>query len=174
MISGRKMLSLVVIIEDNIWMPSSGELSFHFSQFDTLSRDDDHTIKHNNTQAVASDDIGSATPDQSSQSGVASKKCKGKKLNMRVKQIMLLNVEKLCYSSDVIMQCIVALVPPSMYLLREAIQKLEKYPEIFENRQLYHFATIHFQSLMNRVTFLSISEDKIVEWLMTNYMVSFN
>lgn len=170
----EKMFSLVVATGDNVWMPSSGELPSLFSQPDNVSEDDDPITEQNNTQAFANDDIGSATPGQSSQSGVNSKrKRKGKKLDMGVKQVMLSHVEKLCSSSDVIMQRVAApVVPPSIYLLREAIQELEKYPEIFEDRRIYHFATVHFQTPVNRVTFLSIPEDRRVEWLKTHYMNS--
>ncbi|KAK8962795.1 hypothetical protein KSP40_PGU020823 [Platanthera guangdongensis] len=171
-----KMFSLAVAIGDHVWMPSSGELPSLFSQHDTLSGDDEQTQEQNNPEAFASDDIGSATPGQTFHSGgVSKRKRKGKKLDMGVKKAMLSHIEKLRNSSDVLLQRVVApVVLPSVYLLREAIQELERYQEIFEDKQLYHFATIHFQTPVNRVTFLSILEDKLVEWLQTHYINSLN
>ncbi|KAK8952642.1 hypothetical protein KSP40_PGU003819 [Platanthera guangdongensis] len=170
------MFSLVVATGENVWMPSSGELPGIFSHANTLSEEaEDHINESNNTQTFANDDLDSTTPGQSSQSGATSKrKRKGKRHEMGTKQIMLAHVEKLFSSSEAIMQCVTApIIPPSIYLLREAIQELEKYPEIFEDRLLYHFATVHFQTPVNRVTFLSIPEDRRVEWLKTHYLNSY-
>ncbi|KAK8953577.1 hypothetical protein KSP40_PGU003817 [Platanthera guangdongensis] len=170
-----KMFSLVVATGENVWMPSSGELPGIFSHANTLSEEaEDHINESNNTQTFANEDLDSTTPRQSSQSGAASKrKRKGKGHEMGTKQIMLAHVEKLFSSSEAIMQHVTApIIPPSIYLLREAIQELEKYPEIFEDRLLYHFATVHFQTPVNRVTFLSIPEDRRVEWLKTHYLNS--
>ncbi|KAK8916030.1 hypothetical protein KSP39_PZI022474 [Platanthera zijinensis] len=170
-----KMFSLVVATGENVWMPSSGELPGIFSQPDTLSEEaDDHINESNNTQTFAHEDLDSATPGQSSQSGATSKrKRKGRRHEMGTKKVMLAHVEKLFSSSEAIMQRVTAPInPPSIYLLREAIQELEKYPEIFEDRLLYHFATVHFQTATNRVTFLSIPEERRVEWLKTHYMNS--
>ncbi|KAK8970134.1 hypothetical protein KSP40_PGU006301 [Platanthera guangdongensis] len=68
------MFSLVVATRENVWMPSSGELPAIFSQPDTLSEEaKDHINNSNNTQTFANEDLDSATPGQSSQSGAASK-----------------------------------------------------------------------------------------------------
>ncbi|KAK8954563.1 hypothetical protein KSP39_PZI002793 [Platanthera zijinensis] len=113
-------------------------------------------------------------PGQSSQSGVTqNRKRKGKRQEAGTKQIMLVHVDKLFSSSETIMQRVTTpIVPPSIYLVRGAIQELEKYPEIFEDCLLYHFATVHIHTPVNRVTFLSIPEDRRVEWLKTHYMNS--
>ncbi|KAK8971367.1 hypothetical protein KSP40_PGU019992 [Platanthera guangdongensis] len=157
------MFSLVVATGENVWLPSSGELPSLFSQPETVSEEvEDQINESNNTRVFASDDIESKTPGQSSQSGVASKrKRRGKRQEIGTKQVLLAHVEKLFSSSESIMQRVTSpVVPPSVYLLPEVIQELEKFPEIFEDRQLYHFATVHFQTPVNRVTFLSIPEDR--------------
>ncbi|KAK8949295.1 hypothetical protein KSP39_PZI005892 [Platanthera zijinensis] len=168
------MFSLVVATGENVWMPSSGELPSIFSQPDNMFEEVEEINESNNTQSNPGEDINSAPPGQSSQSGVAqNRKRKGKRQETGTKHIMLAHVDKLFSSSESIMQRVTTpIVPPSIYLLREAIQELEKYPEIFEDRLLYHFATVHFQTPVNRVTFLSIPEDRRVEWLKTHYMNS--
>ncbi|KAK8918757.1 hypothetical protein KSP39_PZI021066 [Platanthera zijinensis] len=168
------MFSLVVATGENVWMPSSGELPSIFSQPDNVFEEVEEINESNNTQSNAGEDINSAPTGQSSQSGVAqNKKRKGKRQEGGTKQIMLAHVDKLFSSSETIMHRVTApIIPPSIYMLREAIQELEKYPEIFEDRLLYHFATVHFQTPVNRVTFLSIPEDRRVEWLKTHYMNS--
>ncbi|KAK8971038.1 hypothetical protein KSP40_PGU013263 [Platanthera guangdongensis] len=65
------MFSLVVATGENVWMPSSGELPEMVSQADTLSEEaEDHINENNNTQTFANENLDSATPGQSSQSGV--------------------------------------------------------------------------------------------------------
>ncbi|KAK8963696.1 hypothetical protein KSP40_PGU019020 [Platanthera guangdongensis] len=69
------MFSLVVATGENVWMSSFGELPEMFSQADTLSEEaEDHINESNNTQTFANEDLDSATPGQSSQSGAASKR----------------------------------------------------------------------------------------------------
>ncbi|KAK8943680.1 hypothetical protein KSP40_PGU001028 [Platanthera guangdongensis] len=60
--------------------------------------------------------------------------------------------------------------PPNLYLLNEALDELEKYPEIYEDKMFYDWATLFLMTLINRATFMGIQSDKRLEWLENRYM----
>ncbi|KAK8916812.1 hypothetical protein KSP39_PZI022607 [Platanthera zijinensis] len=118
--------------------------------------------------------IGLSALSESSHTAPAPKRLrKGKKKDTCTEQVMLSYVAKSVEASRTIMQSVATpAIPPCVYLLAEAIQELEKHPEIFEDEELYDFATACFLTITNRVIFLSLPTDRRVAWLKNRYMSS--
>ncbi|KAK8937139.1 hypothetical protein KSP39_PZI011929 [Platanthera zijinensis] len=89
------------------------------------------------------------------------------------KQIMESHIEKLVESSkSVASSFLMPAKPPNVYLLNEALDELEKYPEIYEDKKFYDWATLFLMTLINGATFMGIPSDKRLEWLQNRYMHS--
>ncbi|KAK8969609.1 hypothetical protein KSP40_PGU001732 [Platanthera guangdongensis] len=160
------MFSQVVANGENVWIPSTGAMPPAFNQHDHISNNigssDEHVVEDLTTPPPASDDICSSS--KRSRNG-RSFKDKGKK------QIMESHIEKLVESSkSVARSFFLPAKPPNVYLLNEALDELEKYPEIYEDKMFYDWATLFLMTLINKATFMGIPSDKRLEWLKNRYM----
>ncbi|KAK8918437.1 hypothetical protein KSP39_PZI021040 [Platanthera zijinensis] len=173
------MFSQVVANGENVWIPSTGVMPPAFNQHDHISNNigssDEHIEEDLITPPPASDDICSSGPKDlnSSTSSQGSKrshngrsfKDKGKK------QIMESYIEKLVESfKSVASSFFLPAKSPNVYLLNEILDELEKYPEIYDDKMFYDWATLFLITLINRATFMGIPSDKRLEWLKNRYM----
>lgn len=89
------------------------------------------------------------------------------------KKVMELHVEQLVESSKSIASTFLpATKPPNVYLLNEALEELEKYPEIYADSRFYDWAAVWLMIMIKRAI-LGIPCDKrrVVE---NRYMHSFS
>ncbi|KAK8928577.1 hypothetical protein KSP39_PZI010985 [Platanthera zijinensis] len=175
------MFSQVVANGENVWIPSTGAMPPAFNQHDYISNNigssDEHVVEDLTTQPPASDDICSSGPKDpnSSTSSQGSKRSRnGRSFKDKgKKQIIESHIEKLVEcSKSVASSFLMPAKPPNVYLLNEALDELEKYPEIYEDKKFYDWATVFLMTLINRATFMGIPSDKRLEWLHNRYMHS--
>ncbi|KAK8961689.1 hypothetical protein KSP40_PGU000976 [Platanthera guangdongensis] len=57
-------------------------------------------------------------------------------------------------------------------MLSEAVHELEKFPDIFDDADMYDFATLYLINLNNRIVFMNLPDDRKVSWLRKRYMDS--
>ncbi|KAK8964388.1 hypothetical protein KSP40_PGU010210 [Platanthera guangdongensis] len=164
------MFSQVVANGENVWIPSTGAIPPAFNQHDHISNNigssDEHVVEDLTTGPKDPNSSTSSQGSKRSRNG-RSFKDKGKK------QIMESHIEKLVESSkSVASSFFLPAKPPNVYLLNEALDELEKYPEIYEDKMFYDWATLFLMTLINRATFMCIPSDKRLEWLKNRYMHS--
>ncbi|KAK8960309.1 hypothetical protein KSP40_PGU014805 [Platanthera guangdongensis] len=173
------MFSQVVATGENVWIPSTGAMPPEFDQHDHISNNigssDEHVVEDLNTPPPTLDDICSSRPKDpnSSTSSQGSKRsCNGRSFKDKgKKQAMESHIEKLVESSkSVASSFFMPTKPPNVYLLNEALEKLVKYPEIYENSRFCDWATVFLMTMTNRATFWGIPNNKRLEWLKNRYM----
>ncbi|KAK8966573.1 hypothetical protein KSP40_PGU011079 [Platanthera guangdongensis] len=181
-----KMFSSVVATGEKSWIPSMREMHPMFSEPEPISDDDDLVVENIATPPTNMNDSadkqfdGDTSGSKGHDAGSTSKTSSGikrfRKGNIKdagIKEVMMARVEGLLdVTRSVGLTVAAPLVPPSIYMLSEAVHELEKFSELFNDTDMYDFATLFFINLNNRIIFLNLPDDKKVSWLKKRYMES--
>ncbi|KAK8964364.1 hypothetical protein KSP40_PGU010542 [Platanthera guangdongensis] len=157
-----------------------------FSQSEPLSDDDDHdvesiatpnakinesvhTLGDGGTNESKGNDVGSTSK---MTSGVKRAR-KGNKNKADTKDALIARFDGLVdVTRSVGLTVAAPIVPPSIFMLSEAVHELEKFPDIFDDADMYDFATLYLINLNNRIVFMNLPDDRKVSWLRKRYMDS--
>ncbi|KAK8940643.1 hypothetical protein KSP39_PZI010269 [Platanthera zijinensis] len=147
-----------------------------FSEPEPISNDDDQVVKNiatpttnmNDSEDKQCDGVTSENKrnDVSSTSKMSSgikRFRKGNRKEADIKEAMMARVEGLLdVTRSVGLTVAAPLVPPSIYMLSETVHELEKFPELFDDTDMYDFAMMYFINLNNRIIFLNLPDDRKV------------
>lgn len=160
------MFSQVVASGDNVWIPATGSMPPIFLDEEPVVEVEDNVV--DSPPSCLPDIVPGGTKDN-----LSKKLGKRKKKEKGTKQEILSRMDDLVESSRSVGSRISApILPPSVFLLDEAIEEIEKQVEICDDPDLYDFATVFLLSTVNRAMFLKLPSHKRVTWLKNRYAQS--
>ncbi|KAK8952148.1 hypothetical protein KSP39_PZI002991 [Platanthera zijinensis] len=164
-----RMFSQVVASGDNVWIPATGSMPSIFLDDGGVVGNEDNGDENDRSFVPNIDDIAPS----GIKDNIPKKLGKRKKKDIGLKQEILSRVDDLVESSRSVGSRMSApILPPSVFLLDEVVEELERHEEISGDPELYDFATVYFLSTVNRAMFLKLPAHKRIIWLKNRHTQS--